>query len=310
MTESGCCSKLIVCVFLLVGVGLIALGSSYWKLELNGFSVKALNSKPRIESILAMCLIVKNDELDILEWIEYHNRLGCSKFYIFDHNSTIPMRSVIESHIESGLVRYENNAFSEVANPQLHVYNRCLKEFGSRHKFIAFLDSDEFIVVVNKSQSIPDVLKKYENYGGLALNWKLFGSSGHVSRPPGGILENYHMCGDNFHIKTIANPKFTVRSGGNPHEFRYKPGYFAVDTNYTRVTGPFNPKIFATPDPVVYSVMYINHYNLKSREDYARKVAKGKADNSRPSAAWLFNATDNSAANECGFLQMPNETVV
>lgn len=31
-------------------------------------------------------------------------------------------------------------------------------------------------------------------YGGLALNWVIFGSSGFKSRPRGGVLVNYHKC--------------------------------------------------------------------------------------------------------------------
>lgn len=260
-------------------------------------------SAPR--SYFAMCLIVKNDELDLLEWVEYHRRMGCSKFYIFDHNSTVPQWNVIKEHVDSGLVTYEYGNFSFAARPQMYVYDKCLQDYGKQHQFIGFLDSDEFIVVANKSLTIPDVLRRYEAYGGLVLNWKVFGTSGHVKRPPGGVLPNYRMCQRNFHIKTIGNTQYTLKSGSNPHEFRYLPTYYAVDTNFTRVNGPFNPKVSTTPAPALFEVMYINHYNLKSKEDYERKVAKGKADNSPPSADGLFNYIDTNAKEDCGILEMP-----
>lgn len=34
-------------------------------------------------------------------------------------------------------------------------------------------------------QSLPEFLNKYKDYGGVVVNWMLFGSSGHVKRPPG-----------------------------------------------------------------------------------------------------------------------------
>ena len=34
----------------------------------------------------------------------------------------------------------------------------------------------------------------YEPYGGLALSWVVFGSSGHVTRPTGGALRSFTKC--------------------------------------------------------------------------------------------------------------------
>jgi hypothetical protein len=31
----------------------------------------------------------------------------------------------------------------------------------------------------------------YEAHGGLAVSWDTFGSSGHITRPPGGSLKSY-----------------------------------------------------------------------------------------------------------------------
>lgn len=45
--------------------------------------------------------------------------------------------------------------------------------------------------------SKPDIrrlLKEYEAFGALALNWEMFGSNGHLQRPRGGVLINYHEC--------------------------------------------------------------------------------------------------------------------
>lgn len=253
----------------------------------------------------AMCLIVKNDHLDIVEWIEYHRRLGCSKFYVHDHNSTVPMKETIGEYIASGLVEYEFSDYKTIQNPQLHIYKECLQKYGKRHRFMGFVDSDEFIVVVDEKETIPSVLKRYEQFGGLSLNWRMFGTSGHIKRPPGGILANYHKCGPNHHIKSIVNTQYGIQPGGNPHNFLYRRGKFAVDTAFKKAGEPWNPINLSHPVPdYLYKVMYVNHYNLKSVEDYALKVAKGKADNSPPSDNNLFDILDNSAQEDCEFLAM------
>lgn len=40
-------------------------------------------------------------------------------------------------------------------------------------------DSDEFMIIRDGSLDLPTVLRRYEAYGGLGVNWRLFGSSGH-----------------------------------------------------------------------------------------------------------------------------------
>ena len=42
----------------------------------------------------------------------------------------------------------------------------------------AFIDVDEFLVLTDDSVAdLPTLLREYEAHGGLAVNWRLFGSS-------------------------------------------------------------------------------------------------------------------------------------
>ena len=95
---------------------------------------------------------------------------------------------------------------------------------------------------MDKTKSIPAVLKDYESYGGLTLSWMNFGSSGHIERPPGGVLANYNKCYQDFHIKSIVvTDHVNEPSTLTPHHFSYRDGYYAVDTNHTLTPGPANP---------------------------------------------------------------------
>mgnify|MGYP001047812532 CR=1 FL=1 len=44
------------------------------------------------------------------------------------------------------------------------------------------LDADEYVMIMDGSASLPAVLRRYEGYGALAVNWRLFGSSGLLKR--------------------------------------------------------------------------------------------------------------------------------
>ena len=45
---------------------------------------------------------------------------------------------------------------------------RCIEKYASRHRFLAFLDVDEFLVLRDRQQfpMLPDLLRHYESFGG------------------------------------------------------------------------------------------------------------------------------------------------
>lgn len=255
------------------------------------------------QSYFAICLIFRDEIQDLPEWIEYHKRMGTSKFYIFDHNSTVPAVNAIQSYISLGLVKYMYTDFQHHRiPPQIAAYNQCLQLYGRQHKFIGFIDADEYIVIPNQSLTIPDVLKDFEPFGALCLNWMMFGSSGHLVKPSGGVIANYHKCYKNEHVKVIVNTEFTLRSSGNPHKFEYLPDYFAVNTNKKPVEGFFNLE-FAS----AFSVMYINHYNTKSLSEFIGKMHRGRGAMRNPSSYSMhyLDATNALCVDECPVLKMP-----
>lgn len=247
------------------------------------------------------------------EWVEYHRRMGATKFYVYDHNSTVPVLDFIKQYVASGLVEYTYTSFPSeqtavplvdgyVKPPQVIAYDECLQVHGRKHKFIAFTDVDEFIVVVDKKKRIPEILQNYENFGGVSLNWMMFGSSGHIHKPPGGVIANYHKCYKHHHIKHIIRPEHAVRCERNPHIFKFEPGYFSVDTNFTEVVAPSN---FGLEQ--AYSVMYINHYNTRSLSEFITKIHRGRGAMHNPHeySVQYFLKMDAVCVDECPILQMP-----
>ena len=168
------------------------------------------DSHQNVDSYFSICLALKDDD-DVLEWIEYHHRMGCSKFYVFDNNSKPPMNATLADHINTGLVEYVylQGSFKKAGVPhvQFYIYDQCIKRYNKLHIFMGFIDVDEFIVPKAINTSIPDVLKNYEQYGGLALNWMRFGSSGFDRRPQGYFV----LLKDTFiHFRTIPSIHPTI----------------------------------------------------------------------------------------------------
>jgi len=263
----------------------------------------------------AICLIAKNENDDILEWLKYHESIGVKSIILFDDNSTVPMYSIVKPYIDSGMIvnyTFLSNQPTSKKN-QFYVYRYCIDHYKDKYTHIGMFDSDEFLNIKNENLTVTDLLTPYKDYGGLALNWMLFNSNGHILRPSGGVLSNYAMCYAHSHIKTIVNTKYVIDSV-TPHHFSYQPGYYAVDTNFQRVDGFFSnrnnnnsskPLHKRTPaDDPLYQIAYINHYNLKSLEDFNRKVHRGYPDGARPRTYDYFLNVHKVPQFNCGILKI------
>ena len=90
------------------------------------------------------------------------------------------------------------------------------------------------------------------------------------------MLESYHLRKDyppdaTEHVKCIVDPARTVSCIG-PHSFVYRDGFAATEAHVPLDKPPFG---FA---PVSLERLRVNHYARKSEEEYARKLARGRAD--------------------------------
>ena len=57
---------------------------------------------------------------------------------------------------------------------QLWTYDTCIRRHRQRHRWMAFIDTDEFFVMRDPhAKSMPDLLREYEDKVGLAVNWQV-----------------------------------------------------------------------------------------------------------------------------------------
>ena len=82
-------------------------------------------------------------------------------------------------------------AFDLLLRPLTSIFRR-VQEYGHRHRWMAFIDSDEFFVIRDGTANLPTLLQDYVKYGGLGVFWVVFGSSGHIKRPAHGLMGSYY----------------------------------------------------------------------------------------------------------------------
>lgn len=145
------------------------------------------NKNQKCRYNLGVCVIVKNEGNYIEEWIRYHQLIGIDIIYLYDNDSNDNTYDKLLPFINSGYVLYEKICGH---GRQLDAYNNCLKEHRFDCKYLAFIDADEFIFKVDTKQEITSIIDSImeldNNAGGIAINWRMFGSSGLEQRPESG----------------------------------------------------------------------------------------------------------------------------
>lgn len=226
--------------------------------------------KKKYPFYLAMCAIAKNEGRYLQEWIEYHSMLGVEKFYLYDNESTDNTQAVVQPYVDRGLVEY---TFYPGKKMQVKAYRDCVKKHKRDARYIAFIDIDEFIVPVEHT-TIPEYLQSLGKFSGVQINWIVYGSSGAKTRTEGFVMERFldHSLPDeplNRHVKTIVNPR-RVLSFFSAH----RPVIFFG--KYVDSDGKWVVKSFWKRPPVTTRIR-VNHYAIKSYEEFLEKRSRGRA---------------------------------
>ncbi|MBS7566153.1 glycosyltransferase family 2 protein [Mucilaginibacter sp. Bleaf8] len=241
------------------------------------------------KNYVAICCIVKNENLYFDEWIDYHTQIGVSHFYVYDNESVVPAAVTLAKYIKAGMVTVTEIKGKE---KQTTAYGMCLKTYGADCRWIAFIDVDEYIVPKTMNGSLPEFLLSYEKFAALGISWLVFGSNGYEKKPDGLQVNNYtkrslKTHSENDHIKSIVQPKFVVSPGTDPHHFVYQKKKFCVNENFERINGA---RVLHTSNKI-----QINHYFLRSLEEFKRKIGRGRADLDVPRKLNEFYEIDKDA---------------
>ena len=249
----------------------------------------------QVSGPIAAVIIVKNEAHAIFEWLAHHASIGIDHFIIYDNGSTDATIDAIRSFPDQTRVRVIK---WPMQFGQMPAYQNALVRFGRRFGWMAFIDADEFLIPL-QDETLPEILADFENDAGLILPWTLFGSSGHVARPDGLILESYtHRAADDFdvnrHTKCIIKPSEIAGPTITPHNFmpRHPGGIVREDHVAIDHDTSLLPEIF------VPQRLRLHHYVVQSREDFANKQSRGLATRSDPRDDQFFAVHDQNVVED------------
>lgn len=223
----------------------------------------------------AVCLMAKDENKYIREWAEYHLRLGFDALIVYDNNSAAPLSAELADLIALGRVHMHRQESLPGCwmNTQAAAYSDCMARYKDAYRWIAVIDGDEFIVLKN-TMNIKEFLAEYECYGAVAGHWVLFGTGGLLQNETDSQIYSFIQADEteSTTLKSIVQPRLVERFTG-PHGPVLLPGHFAVSADHF----PLEPEAYSAP--FVDAGLLINHYFMRTREDYEAKARRYAASN-------------------------------
>lgn len=253
---------------------------------------------------VSVCAIFKDEAVYFKEWIEYHKLIGIDHFYLYNNFSTDTFIETLKPYIDSNLVTLID---WPVKLGQGKSYEHCFLNFHNDTNWIAFLDIDEFICP-KWDESINSWLLNYKKYPSIAVYWKMFGTSGKISRKDNSlVIENFINCWPYYSdvTKIFFNTNFRVSNFEDMHTMSAIFNFFSINI----VIPPVNEFykflkygiFFRTGFKSLNSfTLQINHYWSKSMHDYeTRKSIRGVPHLNQPRDLEVFyiHETKNTASD-------------
>lgn len=219
------------------------------------------------EHELAICSIFQNEARFMKEWVEFHRLVGVEHFYLYNNKSDDDYLAVLSPYIQLGIVDlkdwdYDYLTHKEWNRIQCNAYEDCVQLTKKKVKWLALIDLDEFIVPVIE-KDIKTILKQYQKYSALGVNWQNYGTSGIDKIPEGKLMTEclYYKLPTyskkNYTTKNIVRPN-RVSHIINPHWVFLKKG-FKVNPEKQRFHWAVSPS-------VSIDKIRINHYVMRDIE--------------------------------------------
>jgi hypothetical protein len=236
---------------------------------------------------LSICAVYRNEAPYLREWIEFHRLVGVEHFYLYDNQSTDSHLEALAPYVDEGIVTL--HSWEPVPPHQPDLYDDFLSRHRKDSRWVAFLDLDEFLFSPT-GKSLPEMLVEFEGWPGVGVNWAQFGRSGHVTKPPGLVIENYLMRVDsprNLFTKYVVDPVQVDHCLG-AHHFVFH-SLLAVDEHHYPIHG-------ARTKSTSFSRLRVNHYVTKSDEEARTKL--GRPVEWKHSLAWRSTGLEDTFPQE------------
>jgi hypothetical protein len=166
-------------------------------------------------------------------------------------------------------------------------------------QFVAFIDIDEFLYNQSGSTVAEYLSEIPADISAIAVNQRIFGSSGLISYEPGFVTEKFHFSTKDDHFenrwfKTIARPE-RVQKFDSAHTVILRSGSYVLNDGLPVVQ---MGKYLGESASIGKGTLVLHHYMLKSLEEFKKKQTESRSDlRSRFEDPYFFHRDTPTYAN-------------
>ena len=235
-----------------------------------------------MKPVVIIAAAVRGEAPYLLEWIAYHRALGIEAFLLADNggdDGTSELLQELERRQVIGRIDWTGKKYFQLAFLQQAIEFGRLLDSG-----LFLIDVDEFLRPLDSTVNIADLARFWmadPEIGAVAINWAVYGSSGHRNTGEGLVIErftrrapqDFHI---NRHVKTFIRPDRCAGVSNNPHSVRLNAGRY-IDSAGQDVTWDQTVVPSGISTKVVWRNIRVDHFVTKSLEEFERKRARGSA---------------------------------
>jgi len=227
---------------------------------------------------IAIVAIFKGEDEYLREWLEFHRIVGIQHFFLYDNSDSEVSRNILQQYVEEGMVtyipfadfpeksmrnRYGKDQFRKLSMQNL-AYGDCTRLYARYCNWLIKIDLDEFIYPLSPFNSLQEAFTGIGNsrIKGFSVRAWRFGPSGIVYRSGLPVIETY--------TRRNPDPDFNWKVVGRGSVVSTRARYHGCHTWF------YKPSLFSMHlrDSETKNLLCINHYYIKSREEYLDKIQR------------------------------------
>lgn len=226
----------------------------------------------------AVCAICRNEGPYLAEWIAWQKALGFDRVFLYDNVSDDGSSEYLAALHEADEITRIHWPREPGVAPQRAAYGDFLQGAALDFDWVLICDLDEFLVL-RSGHDLRSFVAAAEaadpQVSALAIPWLIFGSGGAERQAPGLVTERFTRCDPTPApaVKTMFRPQHAYNF--RTHICDLILGDY-LDNTFTRPKWSRETPIDLA-DPQRGQAL-IHHYFTKSREEWTRRRALGKAD--------------------------------
>jgi hypothetical protein len=236
-----------------------------------------------------LCITMAKDEGPyVLEWVAYHHLKGFTDILAFTNDCTDGTDEMLDALASIGLVTRVDNPPLGTMPPQSRALKRAQQHVLVKEAdWIMVMDFDEFLAIRTPAGDVDSLIDVIEGKGATAMpvTWRFFGSGGQAGYTPLPVVQRFTQAARNdfslgYGVKTLFRNADHLRLAiHRPRIVRNMNLDGQHSLNWINGSGmPVDGQVMTwrqTRQVAGYDLAQLNHYGVKSGEEYLLRRLRG-----------------------------------